>query len=274
MYRVVAFYTAISQGRRYVPYQQEKSTVEIRRGNAPPVKGDAQSMPEGKRVQSKKSPSITQPVVSSRNAVMRSAPLPNPMMTDSRNAVMRPSSNTMMSPSPLPNAVMRPSPLPNAVMRPSPLPNAVMSPSPLPNAVMRPSSNTMMRSSPLPNAMMRPSSNTMMRSSPNTAMKPSPLPRTIRKPSSNTAMRPSFSPNTLNAIPKPPPARMQPLPTREPPKNSLASLAMALQQFNKSFSLVCCNKERMGTITGYSVYSSSLRWPLQRQDWGWCPKGP
>ena len=191
-----------------MPYQQEKSTVEIRRGNAPPVKGDAQSMPEGKRVQSKKSPSITQPVVSSRNAVMRSAPLPNPMMTDSRNVVMRPSSNTMM------------------------------------------------------------------RSSPNTAMKPSPLPRTIRKPSSNTAMRPSFSPNTLNAIPKPPPARMQPLPTREPPKNSLASLAMALQQFNKSFSLVCCNKERMGTITGYSVYSSSLRWPLQRQDWGWCPKGP
>ena len=226
MYRVVAFYTAISQGRRYVPYQQEKSTVEIRRGHAPPVKGDAQSMPEGKRVQSKKSPSITQPVVSSRNAVMRSAPLPNPMMTDSRNVVMRPSSNTMM------------------------------------------------RSSPLPNAVMRPSSNTMMRSSPNTAMKPSPLPRTIRKPSSNTAMRPSFSPNTLNAIPKPPPARMQPLPTREPPKNSLASLAMALQQFNKSFSLVCCNKERMGTITGYSVYSSSLRWPLQRQDWGWCPKGP
>ena len=226
MYRVVAFYTAISQGRRYVPYQQEKSTVEIRRGNAPPVKGDAQSMPEGKRVQSKKSPSITQPVVSSRNAVMRSAPLPNPMMTDSRNVVMRPSSNTMM------------------------------------------------RSSPLPNAVMRPSSNTMMRSSPNTAMKPSPLPRTIRKPSSNTAMRPSFSPNTLNAIPKPPPARMQPLPTREPPKNSLASLAMALQQFNKSFSLVYCNKERMGTITGYSVYSSSLRWPLQRQDWGWCPKGP
>lgn len=208
MYRVVAFYTAISQGRRYVPYQQEKSTVEIRRGNAPPVKGDAQSMPEGKRVQSKKSPSITQPVVSSRNAVMRSSPLPNPMMTDSRNAVMRSSSNTMM------------------------------------------------------------------RSSPNTAMKPSPLPRTIRKPSSNTAMRPSFSPNTLNAIPKPPPARMQPLPTREPPRNSLASLAMALQQFNKSFSLVCCNKERMGTITGYSVYSSSLRWPLQRQDWGWCPKGP
>lgn len=168
MYRVVAFYTAISQGRRYVPYQQEKSTVEIRRGNAPPVKGDAQSMPEGKRVQSKKSPSITQPVVSSRNAVMRSAPFPNPMMTDSRNVVMRPSSNTMM------------------------------------------------RSSPLPNAVMRPSSNTMMRSSPNTAMKPSPLPRTIRKPSSNTAMRPSFSPNTLNAIPKPPPARMQPLPTREP----------------------------------------------------------
>ena len=208
MYRVVAFYTAISQGRRYVPYQQEKSTVEIRRGNAPPVKGDAQSMPEGKRAQSKKSPSITQPVVSSRNAVMRSAPLPNPMMTDSRNVVMRPSSNTMM------------------------------------------------------------------RSSPNTAMKPSPLPRTIRKPSSNTAMRPSPSPNTLNAIPKPPPARMQPLPTREPPKNSLASLAMALQQFNKSFSLVCCNKERMGTITGYSVYSSSLRWPLQRQDWGWFPKGP
>ena len=208
MYRVVAFYTAISQGRRYVPYQQEKSTVEIRRGNAPPVKGDAQSMPEGKRVQSKKSPSLTQPVVSSRNAVMRSAPLPNPMMTDSRNAVMRPSSNTMM------------------------------------------------------------------RSSPNTAMKPSPLPRTIRKPSPNTAMRPSPSPNTLNTIPKPPPARMQPLPTREPPKNSLASLAMALQQFNKSFSLVCCNKERMGTITGYSVYSSSLRWPLQRQDWGWCPKGP
>lgn len=226
MYRVVAFYTAISQGRRYVPYQQEKSTVEIRRGNAPPVKGDAQSMPEGKRVQSKKSPSITQPVVSSRNAVMRSAPLPNPMMTDSRNVVMRPSSNTMM------------------------------------------------RSSPLPNAVMRPSSNTMMRSSPNTAMKPSPLPRTIRKPSSNTAMKPSPSPNTLNTIPKPPPARMQPLPTREPPKNSLASLAMALQQFNKSFSLVCCNKERMGTITGYSVYSSSLRWPLQRQDWGWCPKGP
>ena len=208
MYRVVAFYTAISQGRRYVPYQQEKSTVEIRRGNAPPVKGDAQSMPEGKRVQSKKSPSITQPVVSSRNAVMRSSPLPNPMMTDSRNAVMRSSSNTMM------------------------------------------------------------------RSSPNAAMKPSPLPHTIRKPSSNTAMRPSFSPNTLNAIPKPPPARMQPLPTREPPRNSLASLAMALQQFNKSFSLVCCNKERMGTITGYSVYSSSLRWPLQRQDWGWCPKGP
>ena len=226
MYRVVAFYTAISQGRRYVPYQQEKSTVEIRRGNAPPVKGDAQSMPEDKRVQSKKSPSITQPVVSSRNAVMRSAPLPNPMMTDSRNVVMRPSSNTMM------------------------------------------------RSSPLPNAVMRPSSNTMMRSSPNTAMKPSPLPRTIRKPSPNTAMRPSPSPNTLNTIPKPPPARMQPLPTREPPKNSLASLAMALQQFNKSFSLVCCNKERMGTITGYSVYSSSLRWPLQRQDWGWCPKGP
>ena len=208
MYRVVAFYTAISQGRRYVPYQQEKSTVEIRRGNAPPVKGDAQSMPEDKRVQSKKGPSITQPVVSSRNAVMRSAPLPNPMMTDSRNAVMRPSSNTMM------------------------------------------------------------------RSSPNTAMKPSPLPRTIRKPSPNTAMRPSPSPNTLNTIPKPPPARMQPLPTREPPRNSLASLAMALQQFNKSFSLVCCNKERMGTITGYSVYSSSLRWPLQRQDWGWCPKGP
>ena len=208
MYRVVAFYTAISQGRRYVPYQQEKSTVEIRRGNAPPVKGDAQSMPEGKRVQSKKSPSITQPVVSSRNAVMRSAPLPNPMMTDSRNAVMRPSSNTMM------------------------------------------------RSSPLPNAVMRPSSNTMMRSSPNTAMKP------------------SSSPNPHNSITKPPPARMQPLPTREPPKNSLASLAMALQQFNKSFSLVCCNKERMGTITGYSVYSSSLRWPLQRQDWGWCPKGP
>ena len=202
--------------------------MEIRRGNAPPVKGDAQSMPEGKRVQSKKSPSITQPVVSSRNAVMRS------------------SSNTMMNLSPLPNAVMSPSPLPNAVMR----------------------------SSPLPNAMMRPSSNTMMRSSPNAVMKPSPLPRTIRKPSSNTAMRPSFSPNTLNAIPKPPPARMQPLPTREPPKNSLASLAMALQQFNKSFSLVCCNKERMGTITGYSVYSSSLRWPLQRQDWGWCPKGP
>lgn len=208
MYRVVAFYTAISQGRRYVPYQQEKSTVEIRRGNAPPVKGDAQSMPEGKRVQSKKSPSITQPVVSSRNAVMRSSPLPNPMMTDSRNAVMRSSSNTMM------------------------------------------------------------------RSSPNAAMKPSPLPHTIRKPSPNTAMKPSFSPNTLNAIPKPPPARMQPLPTREPPKNSLASLAMALQQFNKSFSLVCCNKERMGTITGYSVYSSSLRWPLQRQDWGWFPKGP
>lgn len=208
MYRVVAFYTAISQGRRYVPYQQEKSTVEIRRGNAPPVKGDTQSMPEGKRVQSKKSPSITQPVVSSRNAVMRSSPLPNPMMTDSRNAVMRSSSNTMM------------------------------------------------------------------RSSPNAAMKPSPLPHTIRKPSPNTAMKPSFSPNTLNAIPKPPPARMQPLPTREPPKNSLASLAMALQQFNKSFSLVCCNKERMGTITGYSVYSSSLRWPLQRQDWGWCPKGP
>ena len=228
MYRVVAFYTAISQGRRYVPYQQEKSTVEIRRGNAPPVKGDAQSMPEGKRVQSKKSPSITQPVVSSRNAVMRS------------------SSNTMMNLSPLPNAVMSPSPLPNAVMR----------------------------SSPLPNAMMRPSSNTMMRSSPNAVMKPSPLPRTIRKPSSNTAMRPSFSPNTLNAIPKPPPARMQPLPTREPPKNSLASLAMALQQFNNSFSLVCCNKERMGTITGYSVYSSSLRWLLQRQDWGWCLKGP
>ena len=264
MYRVVAFYTAISQGRRYVPYQQEKSTVEIRRGNAPPVKGDAQSMPEGKRVQSKKSPSITQPVVSSRNAVMRSAPLPNPMMTDSRNAVMRPSSNTMMNPSPLPNAVMSPSPLPNAVMRPSPLPNAVM----------RPSSNTMMRSSPLPTAVMRPSPNTMMRSSPNTAMKPSPLPRTIRTPSPNTAMKPSPSPNTLNTIPKPPPARMQPLPTREPPKNSLASLAMALQQFNKSFSLVCCNKERMGTITGYSVYSSSLRWPLQRQDWGWCPKGP
>ena len=226
MYRVVAFYTAISQGRRYVPYQQEKSTVEIRRGNAPPVKGDAQSMPEGKRVQSKKSPSITQPVVSSRNAVMRSSPLPNPMMTDSRNAVMRSSSNTMM------------------------------------------------RSSPLPNAVMKPSSNTMMRSSPNAVMKPSPLPRTIRKPSPNTAMKPSPSPNTLNAIPKPPPARMQPLPTREPPKNSLASLAMALQQFNKSFSLVCCNKERMGTITGYSVYSSSLRWPLQRQDWGWCPKGP
>ena len=210
MYRVVAFYTAISQGRRYVPYQQEKSTVEIRRGNAPPVKGDAQSMPEGKRVQSKKSPSITQPVVSSRNAVMRSAPLPNPMM----------------------------------------------------------------RSSPLPNTVMRPSSNTMMRSSPNAVMKPSPLPRTIRKPSPNTAMKPSPSPNTLNTIPKPPPARMQPLPTREPPKNSLASLAMALQQFNKSFSLVCCNKERMGTITGYSVYSSSLRWPLQRQDWGWFPKGP
>ena len=191
-----------------MPYQQEKSTVEIRRGNAPPVKGDAQSMPEGKRVQSKKSPSITQLVVSSRNAVMRSSPLPNPMMTDSRNAVMRSSSNTMM------------------------------------------------------------------RSSPNAAMKPSPLPHTIRKPSPNTAMKPSFSPNTLNAIPKPPPARMQPLPTREPPKNSLASLAMALQQFNKSFSLVCCNKERMGTITGYSVYSSSLRWPLQRQDWGWFPKGP
>ena len=246
MYRVVAFYTAISQGRRYVPYQQEKSTVEIRRGNAPPVKGDTQSIPEGKRVQSKKSPSITQPVVSSRNAVMRSAPLPNPMMTDSRNAVMRPSSNNMMRSSPLPNAVMNPSPLPNAMMRPSPLPNAVM----------------------------RPSSNTMMRSSPNAVMKPSPLPRTIRKPSPNTAMKPSPSPNTLNTIPKPPPARMQPLPTREPPKNSLASLAMALQQFNKSFSLVCCNKERMGTITGYSVYSSSLRWPLQRQDWGWCPKGP
>ena len=210
MYRVVAFYTAISQGRRYVPYQQEKSTVEIRRGNAPPVKGDAQSMPEGKRVQSKKSPSITQPVVSSRNAVMRSAPLPNPMM----------------------------------------------------------------RSSPLPNTVMRPSSNTMMRSSPNAVMKPSPLPRTIRKPSSNTAMKPSSSPNPHNSITKPPPARMQPLPTREPPKNSLASLAMALQQFNKSFSLVCCNKERMGTITGYSVYSSSLRWPLQRQGWGWFPKGP
>ena len=244
MYRVVAFYTAISQGRRYVPYQQEKSTVEIRRGNAPPVKGDAQSMPEGKRVQSKKSPSITQPVVSSRNAVMRSAPLPNPMMTDSRNAVMRPSSNTMMNPSPLPNAVMRPS------------------------------SNTMMRSSPLPNTVMRPSSNTMMRSSPNAVMKRSPLPRTIRKPSPNTAMKPSSSPNPHNSITKPPPARMQLLPTREPPKNSLASLAMALQQFNKSFSLVCCNKERMGTITGYSVYSSSLRWPLQRQDWGWCPKGP
>ena len=226
MYRVVAFYTAISQGRRYVPYQQEKSTMEIRRGNAPPVKGDAQSMPEGKRVQSKKSPSITQPVVSSRNAVMRSSPLPNPMMTDSRNAVMRSSSNTMMRPS------------------------------------------------PLPNAMMRPSSNTMMRSSPNTAMKPSPLPHTIRKPSPNTAMRPSPSPNPHNSITKPPPARMQPLPTREPPKNSLASLAMALQQFNNSFSLVYCNKERMGTITGYSVYSSSLRWLLQRQDWGWCLKGP
>lgn len=188
MYRVVAFYTAISQGRRYVPYRQEKSTVEIKRGNATPLRGDAQSMPEGKRVQSKKSPSITQPVVNPS--------VSQPWVIASSNAGMKPLS--------LPNAMMRSSP--NAVLKPSPLPH------------------------------------TMTKSTPNTVTKPSPLPKTVKSTPSS---------NAFNAIPKPPPARMQPPTAREPPKNSLASLAMALQQFNNSFSLVCCNKERMDTITGY-----------------------
>ena len=121
----MAFYTAIGQGRRYIPYNQEKSTVEIKSGNVPPVKGEAKK-------------GNAQPMQRVQNPHPKKIP---------------------------------------------PITHSVKSTSAQPNI------------------------------------------RSARE---------------------------------SPPSNSLANLARALQQFNKSILLVLCNKERIHTITGCSVYLISL----------------